>query len=75
MQDISRFFECAGFGESTGRQLFVSTGREKPPAAEGCRWSVDTAFDADQVLANSSGFGAVIAAVRRDGFAFVTRTA
>jgi hypothetical protein len=75
MQDVCRFFESGRFGESTDRQLFVATGRDNPPAAEGCRWSVDAEFDADQVLANSSGFGAVIAAVRRDGFAIVSRTA
>ncbi|WP_316202869.1 MULTISPECIES: hypothetical protein [unclassified Bradyrhizobium] len=73
--DVFRFFEKDRFGIRTGRQLLITPGVALPPAAHDCRWSQDTDFDAMEEQSNSSGFALVLAAVEREGFAIVARTA
>jgi hypothetical protein len=34
--DVRRFFEKAWLGSRTSRQLIVRSGRDLPPAAQGC---------------------------------------
>jgi hypothetical protein len=69
---IIRYLEFGGYGERTGRQLFIKADAPLPAPAHGAQWRIDQTFNAGDEILKSSGFRQVLASVLKNGYEIVS---
>jgi transcriptional regulator with XRE-family HTH domain len=71
LRRVRRFRELDGYGREGAREAYAFDAARLPSTADGFSWREDPQFD--QKAPQGSGFAKILATVRQDGIATVTR--